>query len=222
MRGKLIIIEGGEGAGKTSVVAALKRAYGDRKDVIFTREPGGTDIGAQIRGVLLDKKNTAMDAQTELLLFYADRAQHIAEVIDPALAAGVHVICDRADPSTVAYQIYRKQRKNLYVSLLALAARVWGVRVNELEAGAPIFDAVILLDVSPEVGVARCLKGRGVEGMNRIDAESQELHARVREGFHEMEKQNLFGPWHRVDAEQSAEKVTADVSAIVASLIGKP
>ncbi len=103
--GKFITIEGSEGVGKSSNIAFIERCLREAgKDVLLTREPGGTALGEAIRGLLLDAKNSAMASDTELLLMFAARAQHIEEVIRPALAAGKWVICDRFTDATYAYQ----------------------------------------------------------------------------------------------------------------------
>lgn len=103
--GKFITVEGGEGAGKSSNIDfILSQLQRHGLQVIVTREPGGTPLGERIRGILLDKNETAMHSDTELLLMFAARAQHIHEVIEPALAAGTWVICDRFTDATYAYQ----------------------------------------------------------------------------------------------------------------------
>jgi len=105
MTGKFITIEGSEGVGKSSNIAFIENYLLDAgKDVLLTREPGGTELGEAIRNLLLDAKNTAMCSDTELLLMFAARAQHLDEVIRPALAAGKWVICDRFTDATYAYQ----------------------------------------------------------------------------------------------------------------------
>ena len=105
MSGKFITVEGGEGAGKSTNLALIKtllEAAG--KKVVMSREPGGTPLGETIRGVLLDAKQSRMSSDTELLLMFAARAQHLDEVITPALAAGHYLLCDRFTDATYAYQ----------------------------------------------------------------------------------------------------------------------
>ncbi len=105
MQGKFITVEGGEGAGKSTNLALIRELLcAARKEVVMTREPGGTPLGEQIRSLLLDARQTAMAVDTELLLMFAARAQHLAEVITPALAQGKYVVCDRFTDATYAYQ----------------------------------------------------------------------------------------------------------------------
>jgi len=105
MAGKFITVEGGEGAGKSTNLALIKSILeASGKEVVMTREPGGTPLGETIRGLLLDAKQSSMVTDTELLLMFAARAQHLAEVIQPALAEGKYVLCDRFTDATYAYQ----------------------------------------------------------------------------------------------------------------------
>ena len=106
-RGIFITFEGGEGAGKTTHIRFLSEALkAHGREVVRLREPGGTDIGERLRGVLLDPRNTALSDEAELLLYEAARAQIVAEVVKPALERGAVVLCDRFTDSTVAYQGY--------------------------------------------------------------------------------------------------------------------
>lgn len=169
-RGKIIVIEGGDGAGKGSVISSLRQKFSGYGNVIFTREPGGTEIGEAIRSVLMDKKHTKITPLTELLLFCASRAQHVEELIRPAIADGKIVISDRFWYSTFAYQICGRilQFHNLF-------QRLHNVIVGSL---SPI---VIYLDVEPEIGLQR--RASSIEGCTRFDLEELAFHKRVREGF---------------------------------------
>lgn len=110
MRGKFITLEGADGSGKSTFVRLLeKRLLNLGIKVLVTREPGGTRIGEQIRSLLLDPDHEEMSAYTEALLYAASRAQHVAEVIEPALASGIHVVCERYVLSSVAYQGYGRE-----------------------------------------------------------------------------------------------------------------
>mgnify|MGYP001619810843 FL=1 len=146
-KGKFIVIEGGEGSGKTSVIKFLKEAFGYSNDVVvFTREPGGTVIGEKIRNLLMDKGNKDILPITELFLFCGARAQHVSELIIPSLKSGKHVVSDRFDASTIAYQLFGRNKMELLNSFLTLN----NIAKEEIEP-----DAVIWLDVSPEIGLER-------------------------------------------------------------------
>ena len=170
-----IIFEGGEGSGKTTQLKALLthlRSTG--RDAVETRDPGGTPIGKQIRGLLLDRENTRMGPATELLLYEASRAQLVHEVIRPALAAGRIVLCDRFTDSTVAYQGYGR---GLDLELIA--------RLNALATEGLRPDLTFLLDLDPGVGLARATRRvtERQERHDRIEAEVLAFHQRVRTGY---------------------------------------
>jgi dTMP kinase len=166
-----ITLEGPEGAGKTTQLRALADYLrGCGYDVVTTREPGGTAIGDQIRHVLHDTANVAMSPTAEVLLYSASRAQLVAEVIQPALAAGRVVLCDRYADSTMAYQGYgRGLDRDALAALTAVATG--GLRP----------DLTLLLDLDVARGLAR-RRDEGEE-MNRLDLETIEFHRRVRAGY---------------------------------------
>ncbi len=175
MPGLFITFEGGEGSGKTTQLKALLthlRSTG--RDAVETRDPGGTPIGKQIRGLLLDRENTRMGPATELLLYEASRAQLVHEVIRPALAAGRIVLCDRFTDSTVAYQGYGR---GLDLTLIA--------RLNALATEGLRPDLTFLLDLDPGVGLARATRRvtERQERHDRIEAEVLAFHQRVRTGY---------------------------------------
>jgi dTMP kinase len=177
-RGKLITFEGVEGAGKTTQLeraAAYLRREG--VDVVTAREPGGTAVGEQIRGVLLSRENAAMAPLAELFLYLAARAQLVAEVVEPALAAGKFVLLDRYVHSTLAYQGY-----GLGVDLGGATLEENVARLRELcraAVGDAWPDLVIILELAPEDGFARVAG----EAPDRVEARDLEFHRRVREGF---------------------------------------
>ena len=175
MAGVFITFEGGEGSGKTTQLKSLLthlRAGG--RDAVETRDPGGTPIGKQIRGLLLNPANGGMAAVAELLLYEASRAQLVREVIRPALAAARIVLCDRFVDSTVAYQGHGR---GLDVGLIA--------RLNALATDGLRPDLTVLLDLDPEAGLARV--GQRVtppaERHDRIEGEVLGFHQRVRAGY---------------------------------------
>jgi len=176
--GFFITFEGPEGAGKTSQVELLAKALsGQGFTVVTTREPGGTPLAEQIRDVLKHyDKPDPMLPETELLLVAAARAQHVRRVILPALAAGKVVLCDRFADSTEAYQ---GAGRALDMEFLR--------RLNAFAAGNRGPDMTILLDLPPEIGLARALV-RGlaqgaVSGNDRLEAEQLDFHRRVREAY---------------------------------------
>ena len=165
-----ITFEGGEGSGKTTQVAILARHLAGRGyDVVQTREPGGTTLGEAIRALLFDERYRRMDARAEIFLYLASRAQHVAEKIRPALAAGKIVLCDRFTDATLVYQgCGRGLSPDAIVPLLDFAA-----------AGA-IPDATFLLDLDVSVGFSR-LSRRG--DINRFDRETVAFHETIRQGY---------------------------------------
>ena len=193
-KGKFIMIEGGEGSGKTSVINFLMETFNNNDTIFFTREPGGTVIGEKIRNLLMDKSNKDMLPITELFLFCGTRAQHVEEFIIPSLNSGKSVVSDRFDASTIAYQLFGRQKMDLLKVFLAL---------NLIAKKTVEPDAVIWLDVDPEVGLLR--KDKSNEGKTtRFDDEKLEFHRRVRKGFETcFEKINIDSPvspvWYRLD-----------------------
>ena len=197
------MFEGGEGSGKS---VHIERLHFPLPDAVFTRYPGGVPVGEKIRAVVLSKEAEGMDTATELLLFLAARAQLIAEVIEPALAAGKTVICDRFELSTMVYQVYGRQKPE-YQELLAAVSKT----INK--GCAP--DATIFLDVTPAIGLTRA-RSRP-EGPNRFDNEELAFHERVREGYrkHIGEYPHAFV----VDADKPLEEVWQNVQKAVQSVL---
>ena len=169
-QGKFIVFEGGEGCGKDTQIDLLKNRLRDRTDVIFTREPGGTVAGEEIRSLILKDRTPALQPETELLLFLAARAELMEQVIRPALDNGKVVISNRFGLSTIAYQIYGRQRPQLLPLLKEVSEKIVGRYIPHY----------LLIDIPPEVGRSR-VESRGV--LSRFDADSLDFHARVREGY---------------------------------------
>lgn len=184
MRARLIALEGGEGSGKSTQA----RLLAERLDAVLTREPGGTRLGEEIRRLVLDGED--MDPRTEALLMAAARAQHVAEVIRPALAVGRHVVTDRFTPSSLAYQGFGR----------GLDAAEIG-NLSRWATGGLSADLVVLLDVPDEIRRARTGKPR-----DRLEAAGEEFHDRVIAGFREMAAR-FEGSWEVVDGSGEIEEV---------------
>ncbi|MBQ2761349.1 MAG: dTMP kinase [Mailhella sp.] len=171
-----LTIEGIEGAGKSTFIGLLEDELVKRGvDFLRTREPGGCALGRQIRPLLLDASQKVSD-RAELFLFLADRAQHVADTIRPALERGQWVICDRYADSTIAYQGYGRGMDPEELQ-----------KLNDYATGGLWPDITFLLDLPAEVGLGRALARNGREGLTqsegRFEAEALAFHQRIREGF---------------------------------------
>ena len=162
-----IALEGLEGCGKSTHTKRL----GEHLNAVITREPGGTRIGALLRAILADPENVDLDRRTEALLMAADRAQHMAEVIKPALDRGQHVVSDRSIYSTLAYQGYGRQLGT--EALLSISTWALNDRLPDL---------VIYIDVPTDVLTARLAK----RDLDRFEREGADFFARIAEGFREL------------------------------------
>ena len=202
MSGFFITFEGPDGCGKTSQIPALAEFLRTRGvNVLTTREPGGTEIGDQVRRVIMDLRNKGMDARTEILLFQASRVQIVEQVIRPALHAGRVVICDRYADSTLAYQGYGHQTDMTFLRQL-LHFATGGLKPN----------LTLLLDVDVEEGLRRRQKGGGE--WNRLDDYEVEFHHRVRDGYHQLVAEEP-DRWMVVDAMQSREAMQLELREII-------
>lgn len=190
---RFIVFEGGEGCGKSTQAARLAGAL----DAVLTREPGGTRIGAAVRALLLDPATEGLDPVAEALLMAADRAQHLAEVVRPALAAGRHVVCDRFVGSSIAYQGFGRGLGDLVAEL------------NRPVVGTTEPELVVLLDVDPEVAASRLARD-----LDRFEREDGGFHARVRAGFRAQAEADP-GRWAVLDAGGTVDEVEAAVRALV-------
>jgi len=200
MKGKFIVIEGGDGSGKDTQIELLRKELGE-ENTIWTREPGGTAAGTEIRKILLSDALTDVSAKTELLLFYASRAEHLEKIIIPALEEGKNVISNRFSLTTLAYQIYGRERFELLDFCKILDAQVVGLHQPDL---------TILIDVPPEVAVRR-LSARPNE-INRLDSVPLSVHIKRREGYL---KELKHIPSEIINGDGSAEKVFADFLPVV-------
>ncbi|GAB4452713.1 MAG: dTMP kinase [Anaerolineales bacterium] len=202
-----ITLEGPEGSGKTSHIPHLVEYLRGKGCIVFpTREPGGTSISEQIRGILHDMKNAEMHPRTETLLYQAARAQIVEQVIKPRLADGEIVISDRYADSTIAYQGYGHQQDLEQIRALVRYA-----------TGGLSPDLTILLDVDVETGLKRKQKGNE---WNRMDAYTVEFHQRVRAGYLEMVKQEPHR-WAVVDAAQPWERVQEELRRVIVERLGR-
>jgi len=203
--GTFISFEGGEGAGKTSQLLLLEAWLRDRgHEVVVTREPGATPAGARIRELLLDP-TTSLSPRAEAMLYAADRAQHVAQVVRPALERGAVVLTDRYVDSSLAYQGAGRELARDDVARLSRWATE-GLRP----------DLVVLLDVDPVLGLRRA-----GDSPDRIEAESLEFHRRVREGFLELAGQDP-GRYLVIAADGPVEQVHEAVRARLADLVPEP
>lgn len=202
-----ITLEGPEGSGKTTAVEfAVKKLEEMGYQIVRTREPGGTPIAEQIRNVILDKANTAMDPRTEALLYAASRRQHLAEKVWPALKEGKIVVCDRYLDSSLAYQG---------------AARGLGVEevlnINLFATEGTWPDLTLLFDLDPEIGLARINSNPDRE-VNRLDVEKLDFHKKVRNAFLDLAKR-FPDRYVVIDAGATREEVAkATLDAILGRL----
>ena len=198
--GRYIALEGAEGTGKSTHAARLATAL----DAVLTRETGGTDIGARIRMILHDTALTHLSHRAEALLTAADRAQHIDEIVAPALTAGRHVVSDRSVYSTLAYQGYGRR---LPIDEIH--------QINQWALNSWWPDLVVLIDTPPEV-LERRMRGRQLD---RFEREDDGFHTRVRDGFRAMAAADP-GRWVVIDGGAGMEEVGTNIRRAVAERLG--
>jgi dTMP kinase len=207
-----ITLEGPDGSGKSTQLIRLAEWLEARGvSVVVTREPGGTDIGNQIRQVLMAMGNLGMSAETEFLLFSASRAQIVQDVIRPALAVGKVVLCDRFYDSSLAYQGYGR---GLEVEVLQ--------QITRFATGGLTPDLTLLLDIDVEEGLLRRRRATQTEGAEwtRLDAQTVAFHQRVREGYHTLAGENPTR-WRIIDAGQEAEQVQLALRMVLETALSK-
>lgn len=224
--GRFITLEGIEGAGKSTLRSRLAEGSKElNREVVITREPGATPLGQALRNLLLDPNNKQIDPLTELMMFQADRAQHLTEVIRPALARGALVICDRYVHSTLAYQGYGRglDKDKLLV-------------LSEFITGGLMPDLVLLLDLDPQIGLERAktrvrkasssfnfqemTKGHGDQILfDRFEEQSIEFHQAVRKGFLELSKQPN-SKFLVLDATKDTDTLAREACAAIRKTLG--
>jgi dTMP kinase len=197
-----ITFEGGEGAGKTTLIEKVVfRLSGQNRSVLKTREPGGTRVGEEIRKILLQhREGEPLSPYAELSLFLASRAQHLSEIIKPALEKGTIVLCDRFNDSSIAYQ--------------GLAR---GLGMDEVEKICHFMsekiepNLTLYLDIDPEVGLARAKKDRI---QDRMEAEAITFHKKIREAYLRIHKKHPKR-FHLLDATMSPERVFEEAMKVI-------
>ena len=198
-KGYFISIEGPDGAGKSTQLKNIIKYFKEKDiDIIFTREPGGTEIGEKIRKIILDKENEKMCDMAEALLYAASRAQHVNEKIKPKLDEGRVVLCDRYVDSSIAYQGYGRELGELVTV------------INDYAIAGVKPDITILLLINP-------VEGRGRINNNekdRLEIQKDDFHQRVYEGYRKLcEKEP--SRFHVIDASKNIEAVKADIYSIL-------
>jgi dTMP kinase len=202
--GIFVTFEGIEGSGKSTQIA-LASTYLEEKGYpcLVTREPGGTPLGVEIRNFLLDKKELSIDPLAELFLIEADRVQHVAEVIRPALEEGRMILCDRFTDATIAYQGYGR---GVDMQLIA--------ELNRRATGDLIPQCTILLDCSVDVGMARA------QGKDRFEREDYFFHQQVRDGYlHIAQKEP--GRVKVVSGKGEQERIQEEIRSILLPLVDR-
>lgn len=210
INGKFIVFEGGEGSGKSSHVELTAQFLRQRgQTVVTTHEPGGTTFGLHVRKLILETQGNGtvpLATKTELLLFLADRAQHVAELIQPALARGETVLCDRFTGSSLAYQIGGRKLAQVEI-------------ITELESYARDHitpDLVIYLDIDPAVGIKR-KRTQTNHVMNSFDEFDLDFHRDVRAYFQQLAAKEPH--WRTVNANRALTEVQFDINQLVTACI---
>ena len=207
MSGYFITFEGGEGAGKTSILHSIvKRLEHLGYDVVTTREPGGIEIAEKIRDIILNPLHTAMDGRTEALLYAAARRQHLVEKVFPALEQGKIVLCDRFIDSSLAYQGY---------------ARALGIEevfsINQFAIQNAMPDLTLFFDIEPQRGLERIAANEDRE-RNRLDLENIDFHEKVYEAY-QLLVQRFPERIQVINADQTFEKVEEDSLSLITQFL---
>jgi len=204
-KGKFIVIDGGDGSGKTTVVKAIVDRLG--WNAVATREPGGSVYAESIRNLILSDIAKTTDAMTQFLMFWAARRDVIRQVIKPAVNEGKIVVCDRFDSSTYAYQVYAQDNPDL-------EELFWRIRKEILKDMSP--DLYIHLDVPAEVGIMRAKQRE--ERLNHFDKKKIQFHHKVNAGLKTFIGDKITNG-HIIDASQPLDKVVEDTLQVVEEML---
>ena len=204
-RGLFITVEGTDGSGKTTQIRLMEEYLREKGyDIVFTREPGGTRIGEKIRSLILDPKNTEMGFIAEMLLYASSRAQHVAELVKPAVLLGKVVICDRFVDSSYVYQGFGRGIELKTVEF-----------VNNVALDGMIPDITFFFDISPEIALKRRIDSTGAD---RIENEKMEFHMKVYEGYKKLV--SIYPERIKsIDSNRDVESIFEDVRKVLDKLI---
>lgn len=209
MLGRFITFEGGDGSGKSTQIRLLQKYLQSQGiETVLTREPGGSVGGEDIRKLLVTGDPDRWDEQTEALLFYAARRNHIETLIKPALAEGKWVLSDRFFDSSIAYQSYGRGLDLTYL-----------LKIHQLAIGDFTPDKTFILDIDPEIGLKRAL-ARQNDGEDRFEHVDFSFHQRLRQGFLKIAEQNP-DRCGVISADQSIEKIQTTLQKLCLPLIKK-
>lgn len=223
-RGKFIVFEGGEGSGKTTAITYVRSRLGN-DDFIYTREPGGTPVAERIRALFLEREaqGEKFTVLTDLLLISAARAQHVENLIRPMFEEGRHVICDRFDLGTYAYQIAENDRRDLIdtYQVLVMMACGGGMFLGSKRKTYPLQpDLYLYLDVDAEIARQRALSRSGKQ--TSFDKKGVKFYEAIRKGFDEVITTLPDNKVRRIDAGKSPEEVGEDVLSAIRELTNLP
>ncbi len=203
-KGLFITFEGTDGSGKTTQIKLLQEYMRTKeRQVVLSREPGGTRVSEIIRDIILEPENKEIVPLTEMILYAASRAQHVAEVIDPAIRAGKIVICDRYVDSSYAYQ---GGGRGMDLKIIA--------DVNRIAINGTVPDITFFLDIDPEISIRRRIDSTGAD---RIEQEKLDFHRRVYDGY---KKLSILYPDRikTIDATRSIEEISAQINEYIDEL----
>ncbi|MGP6140699.1 MULTISPECIES: dTMP kinase [unclassified Jeotgalibaca] len=207
MNGIFITLEGPDGSGKTTALREIVKRLSTMTDkqIVSTREPGGSPIAEKIRDIILDPAHTKMDARTEALLYAASRRQHLVEKVLPVLDAGDIVLCDRFVDSSIAYQGHAREIGEAGI-----------FRINDFATDGIQPDLTLYIDVPAEVGLGRIQKSEGTREYNRLDQEKLSFHEKVREGYQALAQKNKERIV-TIDGTQTPEEVVTQCMTVILS-----